>query len=166
MQLREKMHEQGLSGVDLVKALCMAGSRMSEAAFSFLKNGMVLPTPQDAKMLCELLQCGIFELYDREEIDFSALVAQEEKEPFCAAEKRGARKEAKIQFRIDDAALNFFNSGALARLGYRNKTEWFREMVRNTRREDERRYGGNGGGGDAWKNAGMGVEDDAEVYTI
>lgn len=166
MQLREKMHEQGLSGVDLVKALCMAGSRMSEAAFSFLKNGIVLPTPQDAKMLCELLQCGIFELYDREEIDFSALDVRVGRERFCALKKQDEGKGAKIQFRMDETALNFFNSGALAQMGYSSKTEWFREMVRNTRREYERRYGGNGGGGDAWKNAGMGVEDDAEVYTI
>ena len=81
-------------------------------------------------------------------------------------EQSGGRKEEKIHCRLDDASINFLNAGAIARLGYRKKTDWFSEMGRNTRREYERRYGGNGGGGDAWKNAGMGVEDDAEVYTI
>ena len=55
MQLREKMKEQELRGVDLVKALCMAGSRMSEAGFCCLKKGIDLTITQDAKVLRELL---------------------------------------------------------------------------------------------------------------
>ena len=134
MRLNERMRARGKSGADLARA-----TGLGEVAISFIRRGSVLPTPKDMAVICRELDCGPAALYDPAELDFG-LVG--EKRPFPVPMQETGRVVRKMQFRLDEAALNFFNSGALARLGYASQSEWFREAVRNAMREYAQRFGG------------------------
>lgn len=115
---------------EIVTMLQAAGYRMDISLFSKMENDLCLPTPPTADKLCNLLGCGIDDIYQPHELDFSQCCGSTKNSPFDGLKKRDTRTNRKMQFRLTEYALQVFTSGALAICGYRTQTEWFYECVR------------------------------------
>lgn len=115
---------------EIVTMLQAAGYRMDISLFSKLENDLCLPTPPTADKLCNLLGCGIDDIYQPHELDFSQCCSSTKNSPSNGLKNLKGRTERKMQFRLTKYALQVFTSGALEVCGYRTKTEWFYECVR------------------------------------
>mgnify|MGYP002561297580 FL=1 len=115
---------------EIVTMLKAAGYRMDISLFSKMENDLCLPTPPTADKLCNLLGCGIDDIYQPHELDFSQCCGSTKNSPSSGLKNLKGRTERKMQFRLTEYALQVFTSGALAICGYRTQTEWFYECVR------------------------------------
>ena len=115
---------------EIVTMLQAAGYRMDISLFSKMENDLCLPTPPTADKLCNLLGCGIGDIYQPHELDFSQCSENAKNSPFDGRKRRETRTNRKMQFRLTEYALQVFASGALEACGYRSQTEWFYECVR------------------------------------
>ena len=115
---------------EIVTMLQAAGYRMDISLFSKMENDLCLPTPPAADKLCTVLNCGIDDIYQPHELDFSQCCGSTKKSPFDGQKRRETRTNRKMQFRLTEYALQVFASGALEVCGYRTQTEWFYECVR------------------------------------
>ena len=115
---------------EIVTMLQAAGYRMDISLFSKMENDLCLPTPPTADKLCNLLGCGIDDIYQPHELDFSQCCGSTKNSPSSGLKNLKGRTERKMQFRLTEYALQVFTSGALAICGYRTQTEWFYECVR------------------------------------
>lgn len=115
---------------EIVTMLQAAGYRMDISLFSKLENDLCLPTPPTADKLCNLLGCGIDDIYQPHELDFSQCCGNTKNSPSNGLKNLKGRTERKMQFRLTTYALQVFTSGALEVCGYRTQTEWFYECVR------------------------------------
>ena len=115
---------------EIVTMLQAAGYRMDISLFSKMENDLCLPTPPTADKLCNLLGCGIDDIYQPHELDFSQCCGNTKNSPSSGLKNLKGRTERKMQFRLTEYALQVFTSGALAICGYRTQTEWFYECVR------------------------------------
>ena len=115
---------------EIVTMLQAAGCRIDSSLLSKMENDLCLPTPPAADKLCNLLGCGISDIYQPHELDFSQCSENTKKSPFDGRKQRETRTNRKMQFRLTEYALQVFASGALEVCGYRTQTEWFYECVR------------------------------------
>lgn len=115
---------------EIVTMLQAAGYRMDISLFSKMENDLCLPTPPTADKLCTVLNCGIDDIYQPHELDFSQCCNNTKNSPFDGRKRRETRTNRKMQFRLTEYALQVFTSGALEVCGYRTQTEWFYECVR------------------------------------
>ena len=115
---------------EIVTMLQAAGYRMDISLFSKMENDLCLPTPPTADKLCNLLGCGIDDIYQPHELDFSQCCSSTKNSPSNGLKNLKGRTERKMQFRLTEYALQVFTSGALEVCGYRTQTEWFYECVR------------------------------------
>ena len=115
---------------EIVTMLQAAGYRMDISLFSKMENDLCLPTPPTADKLCNLLGCGIDDIYQPHELDFSQCCGSTKNSPSSGLKNLKGRTERKMQFRLTEYALQVFTSGALEVCGYRTQTEWFYECVR------------------------------------
>ena len=115
---------------EIVTMLQAAGYRMDISLFSKMENDLCLPTPPTADKLCNLLGCGIDDIYQPHELDFSQCCSSTKNSPSNGLKNLKGRTERKMQFRLTKYALQVFTSGALEVCGYRTQTEWFYECVR------------------------------------
>lgn len=115
---------------EIVTMLQAAGYRMDISLFSKMENDLCLPTPPTADKLCNLLGCGIDDIYQPHELDFSQYCSSTKNSPSSGLKNLKGRTERKMQFRLTEYALQVFTSGALEVCGYRTQTEWFYECVR------------------------------------
>lgn len=132
-RIRDMRIRAGLSQDDVAESL---PEEISRSIVSFLECGKVLPTVESMKGLCDLFICSPTDLYDPSELDLSLTETYPGVVVGPPAKKgggRGAGHEGMTEFRVwvkpeEKAALE----SAVAKLGYRNTTEWFREVFRGT----------------------------------
>lgn len=115
---------------EIVTMLQAAGYRIDSSLLSKMENDLCLPTPPTADRLCTVLNCGLDDIYQPHELDFSQCRESTKNSPSDGLKKRETRTNRKMQFRLTEYALQVFASGALKACGYRTQTEWFYECVR------------------------------------
>ena len=129
-KLQEIRTKKDFSQQDITAILQAEGQRVDVSLFSKMENDLCLPTPPTADKLCNLLGCGIDDIYQPHELDFSQCCNNTKNSPFDGRKRRETRTNRKMQFRLTEYALQVFTSGALEVCGYRTQTEWFYECVR------------------------------------
>ena len=130
-RIRDMRVQAGLSQEDVADSL---PNEVTRVIVSFLECGKVLPTVESMKGLCDLFICSPTDLYDPGELDLALAETYPDVVARPPAKKgggRGAGHEGMTEFRVwvkpeEKAALE----SAVAKLGYRNTTEWFREVFR------------------------------------
>lgn len=130
-RIRDMRVQAGLSQEDVADSL---PDEVNRVIVSFLEGGKVLPTVESMKGLCDLFICSPTDLYDPGELDLALAETYPDVVARPPAKKgggRGAGHEGMTEFRVwvkpeEKAALE----SAVAKLGYRNTTEWFREVFR------------------------------------
>ena len=130
-RIRDMRVQAGLSQEDVADSL---PNEVTRVIVSFLECGNVLPTVESMKGLCDLFICSPTDLYDPGELDLALAETYPDVVARPPAKKgggRGAGHEGMTEFRVwvkpeEKAALE----SAVAKLGYRNTTEWFREVFR------------------------------------
>lgn len=130
-RIRDMRVQAGLSQEDVADRL---PNEVTRVIVSFLECGKVLPTVESMKGLCDLFICSPTDLYDPGELDLALAETYPDVVARPPAKKgggRGAGHEGMTEFRVwvkpeEKAALE----SAVAKLGYRNTTEWFREVFR------------------------------------
>ena len=130
-RIRDMRVQAGLSQEDVADSL---PNEVTLVIVSFLECGKVLPTVESMKGLCDLFICSPTDLYDPGELDLALAETYPDVVARPPAKKgggRGAGHEGMTEFRVwvkpeEKAALE----SAVAKLGYRNTTEWFREVFR------------------------------------
>lgn len=130
-RIRDMRVQAGLSQDDVADSL---PEDVNRSIVSFLECGKVLPTVESMKGLCDLFICSPTDLYDPGELDLALAETHPDVVARPPAKKgggRGAGHEGMTEFRVwvkpeEKAALE----SAVAKLGYRNTTEWFREVFR------------------------------------
>lgn len=131
-RIRDMRVQAGLSQEDVADSL---PNEVTRVIVSFLEGGKVLPTVESMKGLCDLFICSPTDLYDPGELDLALAETYPDVVARPPAKKgggRGAGHEGMTEFRVwvkpeEKAALE----SAVAKLGYRNTTEWFREVFRS-----------------------------------
>lgn len=115
---------------------------LDAVAIGFIEKGRVLPTRDTMEALCEIFNCIPTDLYAPEDIDLLSgskpTVDVESAEPQFTdqtpvRQKSGRGHDGMTEFRTwlrpsEKDALE----EAVDALGYRNLSEWFREVYRNT----------------------------------
>ena len=129
-RLQEVRLEREYSQQEIVSPLREAGYRIDSSLLSKIENDICLPTPPMADKLCSILTCTLSDLYQPEELTFDLVPKETKISPSNGLAGSKGRTERKIQFRLTEYALQVFTSGALEVCGYRTKTEWFYECVR------------------------------------
>ena len=130
-RIRDMRVQAGLSQEDVADSL---PNEVTRVIVSFLECGKVLPTVESMKGLCDLFICSPTDLYDPGELDLALAETYPDviaRPPAKKGGGRGAGHEGMTEFRVwvkpeEKAALE----SAVAKLGYRNTTEWFREVFR------------------------------------
>ena len=130
-RIRDMRVQAGLSQEDVADSL---PNEVTRVIVSFLEGGKVLPTVESMKGLCDLFICSPTDLYDPGELDLALAETYPDvvaRPPTKKGGGRGAGHEGMTEFRVwvkpeEKAALE----SAVAKLGYRNTTEWFREVFR------------------------------------
>lgn len=130
-RIRDMRVQAGLSQDEVAESL---PEEVNRSIVSFLECGKVLPTVESMKGLCDLFICSPTDLYDPSELDLALAETYPDVVARPPAKKgggRGAGHEGMTEFRVwvkpeEKAALE----SAIAKLGYRNTTEWFREVFR------------------------------------
>jgi DNA-binding XRE family transcriptional regulator len=130
-RIRDMRVQAGLSQEDVADSL---PNEVTRVIVSFLECGKVLPTVESMKGLCDLFICSPTDLYDPGELDLALAETYPDVVARPPAKKgggRGAGHEGMTEFRVwvkpeEKAALE----SAVAKLGYRNTAEWFREVFR------------------------------------
>lgn len=130
-RIRDMRVQAGLSQEDVADSL---PNEVTRVIVSFLECGKVLPTVESMKGLCDLFICSPTDLYDPGELDLALAETYPDVVARPPAKKgggRGAGHEGMTEFRVwvkpeEKAALE----SVVAKLGYRNTTEWFREVFR------------------------------------
>lgn len=130
-RIRDMRVQAGLSQEDVADSL---PNEVTRVIVGFLEGGKVLPTVESMKGLCDLFICSPTDLYDPGELDLALAETYPDVVARPPAKKgggRGAGHEGMTEFRVwvkpeEKAALE----SAVAKLGYRNTTEWFREVFR------------------------------------
>ena len=130
-RIRDMRVQAGLSQEDVADSL---PNEVTRVIVSFLECGKVLPTVESMKGLCDLFICSPTDLDDPGELDLALAETYPDVVARPPAKKgggRGAGHEGMTEFRVwvkpeEKAALE----SAVAKLGYRNTTEWFREVFR------------------------------------
>lgn len=129
-RIRDMRIQAGLSQEDVAKNM---PDDVNRIVISFIESGKVLPTAESMKKLCDLFICSPTDLYKPDQLDLvmnktypSAITASSKK-----GGGRGAGHDGMTEFRVwlkpeEKAALE----NAVAKLGYRNTSEWFREAFR------------------------------------
>ena len=129
-KLQEIRTGKDFSQQDITAILQAEGQRVDVSLLSKMENDICLPTPPTAEILCNVLECSLYELFSPAEVDFSQCATRAKNSPSAALKQQKGRTERKVQFRLTEHALQVLASGTLELCGYRTKTEWFYECVR------------------------------------
>lgn len=134
---------------------------INKVGFSVIENGKALPTRRNLEKMCELLGCGVTDLYDAEDIDLLAVgrnddpttsqrpTLQQPMEMMVQVDHTEAIPRIRITVENTPAGDTDVESreklsiwiapkeklalfAVVKGLGYASIAEWFREMYRNT----------------------------------
>lgn len=117
MLLKELLARQGKQQNDLAKYLNLDKEQISKIA-----NYVCLPTPEQARLICEFLNCNILDIYNKKEIDLIL----------------GCKKSNRVQdnnlyyrlsVRLNKSGCNCLKPQYLIKLGYKTQKEWVLECM-------------------------------------
>lgn len=135
-RLKEIRQMAGLSQEEMRGSLAYYGHRMDAGLYSRMENDACLPTPPCAEKICQRLGMTITDIYDPEELDFGLKSTNQDianLNRFKAIKSTSGMTERKVQFRLLASHLQVLTSDILMACGYKTKTEWFHECVRQLR---------------------------------
>lgn len=107
---------------------------LDKVTMSYITRGKVLPTREEMEAICKELDCKATDIYDEQELDLNVTRDRNPNAEIANPLKAPVRQRAEDQDGIircepaEKAVLIKATEG----LGYRNLTEWFREMYRMT----------------------------------
>ncbi len=129
---KEIIAERGLKHKDIVATLNKSNPNIDKPLFSKFVNDVCLPNIKTAEDICNLLQCGIFDLYDLEEIDLPIL-GTKKKNPSTRG-IRGNLSHGEHVYNLTvtiprEINRRLFSKKSLELFGYLNKSEMVRAML-------------------------------------
>lgn len=124
MYLRQVMCNKGLKHKELTNLL-----KMDKSLVSKIINYKVLPTPNDAQKICELLQCNILDIYELEEINLR-------NSSYNKSDSENDRKYYRLSVRLKLGGCNLLkHPKKLKELGYESIADWARKKIKETEEE-------------------------------
>lgn len=110
-----------------------ADPRIDKSLLSKIVNDICLPTPPTLANICKTLGCGVYDVYDPRELEFSPRQAAG-KAVATATNKTRKRREKNDFYNLTveiprDLAERVFSKPALRKLGYLSKTDCIRQYV-------------------------------------
>jgi hypothetical protein len=121
MRLKAARHETGLTNMDTVAHLKTIDPRITKPIFSFMENGIVLPTPRVFKGMCRLYNKRPEEMLTPADVDFGITKPQK---------KDGHRLRRKFTARLTPWAESILTPEILQVCGYQNKQDFFYACLR------------------------------------
>lgn len=120
-KVKQCRSECGMKAKDLASKI-----EVSAMELSLIENDKLLPTPNKAKRLCEVLNKEFDELYTRAESTF------EHKKDYRTGDKTIASFSVRLprEFKERFLPINVLNA-----LGYKNEKDWLIDMIRKTNEE-------------------------------
>ena len=143
MKLQIKRLEAGLKQSDIVAEVQQVERQFGTKVLSKIENGIVLPTPQELKIICAMLRCDPLDIYDREEIDL--INCMDAKTPRIKRKPERRTEHRKITFRLYKDACTSLNIDVLRYCGYQTAQAWFYACIKRlgaeyaARKRDERK---------------------------
>ena len=137
-KLQELREKRRFTQEGLRNRLAVKGYWLDAPLLSKMENDKCLPTPQMAKLLCQILSCGILDIYQLEEITFPT-DEQTKISPSEGLKDAKSRVERKVQFRHFELSLQVLTKENLALLGYKSQEEWFRAEIRRLEKAIEKK---------------------------
>lgn len=119
MLLKEMLNYKGKQQNDLAKALGVDKQYISKIA-----NYKCLPTPEQAKQICEFLECNILDIYNKKEIDL--ILGTRNK--FKAKDNTFYYR---LSVRLNKSSCNCLKIENLKKLGYKTQKQWVLECMEN-----------------------------------
>ena len=111
---------------DLVKKV-----EQPKSIISLWENNKSLPTPSQAKIITDFLQCGLLDLFNLEDISFHNLGKTKEQQANNIADKQYRN----IGFYIQKENFNILSKSNLKKLGYTTKTMWLCAKLAETKKQ-------------------------------
>jgi hypothetical protein len=135
-RLQAIRHSRGKKQQEVCKHLKAKGFPLDSSLFSKMENDVCLPVPKCAEEICHYYCCAIGDIYEPDEVTFPGVVPQPESKKtspdllkIAALQKTGS-DERKVQFKLTEWACKSLQIDVLKACGYRTKTEWFYECLR------------------------------------
>lgn len=119
MLLKELLKEKNLQQKDLMKVL-----NADKQFISRLANYKYLPTPEQAKKICDFLECNIFDIYNKSEIDLILGTRR-------ASRNKDSHLYYRLSVRLNKSGCNSLKLQNLKLLGYKTIKEWVIECISN-----------------------------------
>lgn len=117
MLLKELLQSQNKQQKELAKVLNIDKSHMSKIA-----GYKCLPLPEQAKKICEYLNCNILDIYNRKEVDL-----------ILGTKKKSNNIDStiyyKLSVRLNRTSCNCLKLDNLKMLGYKTIKEWVEECI-------------------------------------
>lgn len=108
--LRRAREKKGLTQLEAVKAIRGVDKRVDVPLLSKYENGVALPTPPEAAVLCEIYQTDMLELYKKKDIDLLSLCKKTQER----RRDRNGEILGKITIRVSAELASRFNGQAKA----------------------------------------------------
>lgn len=127
MKLDELLRARGLKRVDAAKA-----TGYDKPMISRLTTGYCLPNTQKLATLCELLDCGVLDLYERGEVDLLKCGRKGSGNAVATREKRNASTCWKFTVRVPNSLREQFTDKVIRAAGYPSYAAWLCSMMQQT----------------------------------
>ena len=118
----------------IVAAVRKADRRVDLALYSKYENGVALPTPPQARAICDALKCDVLDLYDRDEIALASIGRNNAPQ---GEKRRGQGKYYNIHLCFKKDVCKWLKP-ALAAFGYSSIQEWGAECLEELRKKYEK----------------------------
>lgn len=119
MLLKELLAKANLQQKDLVKALGQDKYYISKIA-----NYKCLPTPEQASIICKMLNCNILDIYNKNEIDLLKGVKK-------ASRNQDDNLYYRLSVRLNKSGCNCLKLENLNKLGYKTIKEWVLDCMQD-----------------------------------
>jgi len=124
MYLKQVLCNKNIKHIELTKLL-----NLDKSTISRIMNYKILPIPEDAKKICEFLNCDILELYDYKEINIKNRASKK-------SEIKIDNKYYRLSVRLKLGGCNLLQqTKKLKQLGYESKADWVRKKIKETEQE-------------------------------
>jgi len=102
-----------------------------KSIISLWENNKSLPTPPQAKIITDFLQCGLLDLFTLEDITFHNLGKTKEQQANTISD----RQYRNVGFCIQKDNFNILSKSTLNKLGYTTKTMWLCAKLAETKKQ-------------------------------
>ena len=122
--LKQFLCNKNIKHIELSKIL-----NLDKSTISRIMNYKILPIPEDAKKICEFLNCDILELYDYKEINIKNRASKK-------SESKNDNKYYRLSVRLKLSGCNLLQcTEKMHALGYESIADWVRKKIQETELE-------------------------------